>query len=456
MIALALAATLTWQNPAGDSLFSHHEHVRLFATCTACHSGVVTGRDAEVLPAPEQCAACHDGRAERRVNWRPRPLEPSNLRFTHASHEREVRQRGDSALTCVACHTQGGATAFMAAGRAEPERCLSCHAHQAPSHLAAARCGSCHVPVREARALSIARLARLPAPPSHEAASFTVTHGDESRAGQASCQYCHTSESCARCHANAARLSEIAVLGSDARMAGIISLRPIHYPLPASHRRTDFPRTHGGEAVAAGAACANCHTRQSCLGCHGSDRRADAIAQLPARTSDGAPGVELGDRRPPDHGPAFRLEHRAAANSGAIQCSSCHTQRFCTACHAESPGAGFHVANYVQRHASAAYSADLQCASCHQVTAFCSSCHREVGLQARGGVTAGSFHNGVANWTFAHGGVARRAMETCASCHAQAFCTQCHSATRGWRVSPHGSRPPDGPRNAPMCRFCHQ
>jgi hypothetical protein len=292
VIVLALAAVLVWQDPAGDSLFSHNEHARLFTSCTTCHSGIATGREADVMPNPQQCATCHDGRTEQRVTWRPRRLEPSNLRFRHAVHERELRRSGDSALACVACHAQQNAATFMAAGRAEPERCIGCHAHRAPLHLAAAaQCNSCHLPLREARALSVSRIARFPTPPSHDA-DFAADHGTAARASGASCQFCHTRESCARCHANAARLPEITALGSDARVAAMVALLDTRYPVPASHRSLRFTEEHGPAARAANAGCANCHTSQSCLTCHGSDARPAAVAQLPAHGAQGAPGVD--------------------------------------------------------------------------------------------------------------------------------------------------------------------
>ena len=51
----------------------------------------------------------------------------------------------------------------------------------------------------------------------------------------------------------------------------------------------------------------------------------------------------------------------------------------------------------------------------------------------------GKFHDAQPGWLFGHGGIARRSIETCASCHAQNFCLTCHSATSGWQINPHGS-----------------
>lgn len=448
---LALVMALAAQTPR-DS-FPHAAHARLFASCTTCHAGVTTGRAADAMPQPAQCRPCHDGTRERVVAWEGPRLRPHNLRFSHREHEREVRGRNDSAVACVSCHAQSGARVFMAAGRAEPERCLSCHAHEASGgHLAAAQCTSCHVPLREAAALGAEQVAAFPEPPSHDD-DYVFRHANEARS--ASCQVCHTSESCASCHVNAARLAEITTLGRLPVHAGLARARRV-YPVPPGHRSVGFARGHGTEAGTAGARCANCHARQSCTGCHGSDERAGAIAALPVADAAGAPGVNLSHRRPPDHGAGFLERHRAVSGATDQACSSCHTQRFCVACHSAAAGDRYHAANFALRHSSAAYRTDTECSSCHQVTAFCSACHRENGIAAGAGAPRGSFHSGAGNWLLGHGGVARRSLATCASCHTQTFCTACHSTTRGLRVNPHGARPPADDRNRPSCRACHR
>jgi predicted CXXCH cytochrome family protein len=72
-------------------------------------------------------------------------------------------------------------------------------------------------------------------------------------------------------------------------------------------------------------------------------------------------------------------------------------------------------------------------------------------------VGTGRFHDKQPGWLFGHGGIARRAIETCASCHAQDFCLRCHSATTGWHINPHGSSFDPGveSKNRAMCLICH-
>ena len=89
---------------------------------------------------------------------------------------------------------------------------------------------------------------------------------------------------------------------------------------------------------------------------------------------------------------------------------------------------------------------------------FCRECHAAAGLAPQGGLTNGSYHDREPFWLLSHGQAGRQDLETCASCHQQTDCMKCHSASSGWRVSPHG---PDfdptrvSERNLQMCRSCH-
>ena len=118
------------------------------------------------------------------------------------------------------------------------------------------------------------------------------------------------------------------------------------------------------------------------------------------------------------------------------------------------------VTNYYSNSdaAAAALTSANECASCHQVQTFCRDCHRQVGTAASRRTSAtGQYHNAQPNWFFAHSGAARRSLESCVSCHQQSFCLECHSASQGRRISPHGPgfQPSMGDRNPAMCRICH-
>lgn len=453
VLAVVLAAQGAVQQQ--DS-FPHRPHLRLFTTCASCHEGIVAGDSATMKPAPSMCSECHDGEMARRVTWQSSAPRPTNLRFDHVTHMTRVASRGEDSLDCSRCHAETDTTQFMNVGYGRPERCVTCHAHRAPSHLAAeARCGQCHVPLAQATRLAAATIARFPEPPSHDT-TFVAAHGTAAASGDATCATCHTRESCSACHVNAAAVPAIQALAPDERVAALMQGRRIVYPVPASHRSASFLRQHGTQAQQDGAACANCHTRNSCMTCHREGERLAVFASLPPRQRGGAIGVDLSGTRPPDHTPGFSRRHGAVAAGGDASCGRCHAPTFCASCHDAASAPGFHPPNFVQRHSQSAFTAETECAACHQTETFCRDCHRQQGRTPTR--ATGRYHDGQALWIFGHGGAARRAIETCASCHQQQDCLQCHSASTGWKVNPHGRDFDAGAmesRNPAMCRRCH-
>ena len=127
------------------------------------------------------------------------------------------------------------------------------------------------------------------------------------------------------------------------------------------------------------------------------------------------------------------------------------------ACH-DAPGpAAFHPQNFASRHSSASFGATAECSNCHDAAVFCRACHVEAGLTATGRLGSG-YHDAEPVWLLRHGQAARQELESCASCHRQKECLQCHSQTGAFRVSPH--RPGFDARrawesNPVVCTACH-
>lgn len=424
-------------------------------------------------------------------------------------------------LTCHAAGGAGAARAWMVVGRAQPATCLDCHAHAASSHLAAdSRCETCHVPLARAVALSDSDVAHFPKPPSHAAPDFLAAHGRLAAREIERCATCHAQESCARCHVNAATLRPIAQLASDPRVARLVRDVPATYPVPASHRRAGFATEHGALAEANVRRCATCHAQESCRACHIGRLGSRTIEQLPRVGPGGARGVQLRPPRPgaapawptsdpageatpgavrawsgslagvartpamlaalrelpvdtppppaarPDtarvhvvrvHPADFVRTHGPIAASGRLDCAGCHQERFCVSCHQSIGERNFHPFDFVARHASEAQSGEMRCTSCHNTEVFCRSCHREVGLGAGSSRRSGTAHAGQPLWLLQHGQAARQGMQSCASCHQQTDCMQCHSTVSG-RVNPHGPSFDPGrmsARNKVVCSFCH-
>ncbi len=198
VLALSLAAMLLAPvalfAQARDG-FPHDKHAKLFPTCTSCHGEKTAGGALYSLPAPSQCANCHDGDKRRRVNWTPAVREVGLLAFSHATHESKAAKD----VTCQTCHSTV-AGAWMAIDKAKPATCIGCHTHQAPSHYAdEATCATCHRTLVKATGLTDARIAALPKTPAHERADFVATHGAAAKRSTASCATCHARQSCARC-----------------------------------------------------------------------------------------------------------------------------------------------------------------------------------------------------------------------------------------------------------------
>ncbi|HXY67963.1 MAG TPA: hypothetical protein VEH62_00855 [Gemmatimonadales bacterium] len=439
---------------AAADTFPHARHARLFTTCAACHAGIATGDTAEVWPSPELCAGCHNGDLARTVSWTPPPPRATNLTFEHVPHVAMFEAMDSGGPNCQKCHAAADSQPFMDVGRANPERCVSCHGQGAPSHLAQQACEPCHTTLHDAAALDAEAIRGFPKPPSHDS---TWVLGHRGAATGTTCAVCHAQQFCASCHVNARAVQAIRDLPADDRVAALVRGRTAGYPRPASHAASDWTRRHGVLARAGAGECANCHAQESCLGCHRIQERVPAIATLPRRAPGGAFGVDLAGLRPADHLPDQRLHHREMAAGGTASCATCHRPSYCTTCHAAAKAPGFHGPNFVQRHAMQAYAAEAECAACHQVQVFCHDCHQVLGRSNATAPASANYHDRQPGWLFGHGGVARRAIETCASCHAQDFCLRCHSATTGQHINPHGAgfNPSVAGKNRAMCLICH-
>jgi predicted CXXCH cytochrome family protein len=79
------------------------------------------------------------------------------------------------------------------------------------------------------------------------------------------------------------------------------------------------------------------------------------------------------------------------------------------------------------------------------------------GIAAGSKRRSGAAHSGQPVWLLQHGEAARRGMTSCASCHQQTDCMQCHSAV-GSRVNPHGrdfNAAQMRKKNPTLCAYCH-
>jgi hypothetical protein len=439
--------------------FPHARHERVFPVCEGCHGGVVSGDANTMYPRPTDCARCHDGTRQARVEWAgPRP-RVSNLHFSHVEHRRATEGTGEAA-TCQACHATAGPPGRMAVAGPNPSRCLQCHAHASDRHMApTAECSRCHLPITRAVEVDVERVARFPRPPWHDSATFASEHGRMGAVRTGSCAVCHARESCQRCHANADSVPLIMALGRDARIASLVRGRPAEYRAPASHG-AEWPVTHGAPARERVAACANCHVRSNCASCHLESGGASGVVIRnlpPAKGGRLGPGVPASSMTRAVHPKDIATRHARLASTGSLDCTQCHSTQTCSACHAGADSRAFHAPNFAERHAVEVFSASGDCQSCHNTERFCRACHSSSGVAAGSRMSA-AFHTGQPMWVLSHGQAARMGMESCASCHRQNDCVRCHSAAAGWGVNPHGRGFPANAlaaRNRSSCGWCH-
>ncbi|MEQ9401374.1 MAG: cytochrome c3 family protein [Longimicrobiales bacterium] len=436
--------------------FPHDRHEGLFPLCTGCHQGVETGEAADVLPDPASCSGCHDGAELDAVEWvPPSPGGASLLRYDHPAHARSVAEAGQVA-ECGTCHG-GDPGRRMDVAPLEAGRCLECHEAPAGSepHFGGPACGTCHV-TAAASGLPGVALAALPVPAGHERAGFVaVGHGADAGGGLETCATCHVQQRCTSCHVTGAG---DAIARMPEAPAGVrLPVMAAHYPVPASHAGGAFAEEHGRGLASSEAVrtCGTCHTQDDCASCHVDP---GVAALLPARAETEAPGAALVRRLPPTHrSPFFMAGHATLASADAGSCATCHTEASCVACH-DAPGpAAFHPQNFASRHSSASFGATAECSNCHDAAVFCRACHVEAGLTATGRLGSG-YHDAEPVWLLRHGQAARQELESCASCHRQKECLQCHSQTGAFRVSPH--RPGFDARrawesNPVVCTACH-
>lgn len=444
---VALSAAALQERPT----FPHARHEGLFPLCTGCHEGIPSSQQARFYPSADVCARCHDGQEEVEVAWRGPEERVSNLRFDHATHGERLERMDGPAPRCESCHSLAGRDRMAVSTDIQLGTCWTCH--EATDHQTDADCATCHVPLAETK-LSRAAIEAIPQPTDHEDDDFLAGgHGSLVRDNSARCATCHTSDRCVACHVDAGR-PEIARL--PAAPEGM-QLPPAtaHYSRPASHGEEGWLSGHGDRA--GNDACATCHTSNDCMACHVRPVPAP-VAALPYRSDVVAPGVGVEAHAPESHDNFFFINaHGTLAGSDQSSCSTCHVESFCVGCHEGPSDGGYHPANFVARHAADAFGRDAECANCHNTQVFCRECHEQTGLVGSGRLGPG-YHEGQTVWLLRHGQAARQNLESCASCHKQRDCTQCHGVLGAFKVNPH---PPDfdaqraWERSSRTCFACH-
>lgn len=325
-------------------------------------------------------------------------------------------------LRCVRCHENaGGSTRASDLLIPTEASCAPCHDEdldRSEPHTAA-RCGTCHVGFRDGGP---------PAASDFPTARLRFSHRTHVRERMR----------CRTCHAGVER-AEVA----DRR----------HLP-----RMRQCFECHAPPGFAAAASAPS-----ACVTCH----LAEPDGRLRARFAEGDmnPPAWLFDMR---HDHEWLVRHRWVAADQGGACATCHTESDCADCHdGRVRPRRIHPGDFLTTHVVSARRDSPRCGSCHQTSRFCTECHSRLGLSPMSAPDVRAsrrYHPPSGIWVRGlslHGLEARRAMSTCASCHAERDCVVCHGALGiGAGVSPH---PPGFEAtcasalvsNARACVTCH-
>ena len=176
---------------------------------------------------------------------------------------------------------------------------------------------------------------------------------------------------------------------------------------------------------------------------------------------------------PQDHRTAtFFDNHKFSAMSANANCAMCHDNVFCEDCHVATTGIDgvnlsddfytpysthkylngakeqvitrVHDLNFRYMHGIEAKSKSMECQTCHQTETFCAECHSSAsedfaaeGIVPTSHLQQGFVMIGVGSGGGVHSKLARRDIESCASCHdvqgTDPNCILCHVDTDGIR-----------------------
>ena len=373
------------------------------------------------------------------ADW-PENKESREIKFSHTFHIK------DAGVACEDCHTAAKTSAVASDNlRANHDNCKTCHEEQINN-----TCGYCHVNPDSIEAI---------APPAR---SIIFSHGQHVAMKGVECIKCHPG------------LDEVTYAGPK-NMPSMETCNTCHNEKKATN------------------ACEACHTSFTNL--------------IPA------------DHRVAD----FKKEHKKLTRLGALQvnCATCHSQNFCADCHAGSGLVGIgtrdlmtepsprsfpvdgtrqmsletvHALNYRFTHGIDAKSKAMDCYSCHSAQTFCSECHQTGGninalaFKPAWHLGAGFTTLGVGSGGGRHAEMARRDIESCASCHdargGDPTCITCHTDADGIKYTDPRTHPggfmrgehgswhsdagatcyvchtdynarPDGVKGKNFCGYCH-
>lgn len=251
----------------------------------------------------------------------------------------------------------------------------------------------------------------------HEAASGSLTGADNLLPDHDVCSACHEVEDldeCGTCHKNA----------DDPE--GLVYITDFSTLFPhATHLEGGFgcADCHGGIETAEEGDGVALPGMARCVDCHD-----DRVVSVECETCH-EEGVSL---IPSTHEVSWARTHGAQARENAVSahgdmtCQTCHDDAFCQDCHeGENLDRLSHPLNYEFTHALDVQSGAVSCTTCHTDSQFCADCHAENQLMP---------HSHTVGWVNPLDGGRHRIealndLDTCIACHeddAEITCGGCH------------------------------
>ncbi len=373
----------------------------------------------------ENCKRCH--------TETPELVTYHGLKITHREHWK-------MGVSCTYCHDRVvHGPKWLYSGVSSTERvesvttsykfsptmegCYRCH----DGKKAANECSTCHVSLGEKK-------------PAAFDPAWVEAHREEVRLhGEQDCRRCHITTFCDTCHRTA-----------DPHPGDWIQ----HHSQAATKEEAECEQCHLAPAEKRPrenrqmAFCRACHELQqehretNWQTIHGSESLANPASCVRCHTQSWCSDCHAISRPHPQE---WLERHPAEAHRGKQKCSVCHTDSFCEACHQSKQGVpASHKTEWLSKHGQQAQVSSESCRACHQEQ-FCQSCHMRKAPVSHGKL-----------WLSQHGQASEAQPQACLLCHQKQQCESCHGLTmphpKLWLASHHKA----ASENQQMCERCHR
>jgi len=302
------------------------------------------------------------------------------------------------------------------------EGCFRCHdGKKAPN-----TCSTCHVTLGERK------------PSAFDPAWVEAHRAEVTRKGEQDCQRCHVRNFCDACHraANPHPSDWVEHHPAQAKK-GPQSCFSCHLA-PAEQKPTDVKQM---------AFCRACHglrqehKQANWTTIHGRESLAKPAACQRCHTQSWCSDCHAISRPHPQE---WLARHPAEASRNPRNCETCHTSQFCESCHHGKKGVPpSHAKDWLNLHKNSARENQQSCSVCHK-TGFCQSCHAKKAPVSHG-----------KEWLIRHGTASKAQPAACLLCHKEKDCNACHGMQMPHPKLWLATHPKLAQKDRELCGRCH-